>query len=100
MPTPPTTSKDLANLLVRSRLMTADGVHAVAAQAPNTGKDADDLDAFRKMLVARGQITDYQAALLMRGHSDGFFLGEYKILELLAKGRMAGVYKAAHASGQ
>src|SRR5262249_37801428 len=40
------------------------------------------------------------AALLLRGHSEGFFLGPYKVLELIAKGRMAGVYKAVHESGQ
>jgi eukaryotic-like serine/threonine-protein kinase len=100
MPTPPTTTKDLASLLARSRLLPADAVPVIAAQAPNTGRDADDLEAFRRLLVAQKHLTEYQAALLMRGHSEGFFLGEYKILELLAKGRMAGVYKAAHASGQ
>jgi serine/threonine protein kinase len=98
MPTPPTSPKDLAALLARSRLLPADAVAAVAAQAPDTGRDADDLDAFRKLLVARRHVTEYQAVLLMRGHSAGFFLGEYKILDLLAKGRMAGVYKAAHAT--
>ena len=36
----------------------------------------------------------------MRGHTEGFFLGPYKVLELIAKGRMAGVYKAEHTSGQ
>ena len=100
MPTPPTSPKDLTALLARSRLLPADAVPIVSAQAPNTGRDADDLEAFRRVLVAHRHLTEYQAALLMRGHSEGFFLGEYKILELLAKGRMAGVYKAAHASGQ
>ena len=45
-------------------------------------------------------LTEYQAALLVRGHSEGFFLGAYKVLELIAKGRMAGVYKAVNESGQ
>src|SRR5262249_20513498 len=35
-----------------------------------------------------------------RGHTEGFFLDAYKILDLIGKGRMAGVYKAAHSSGQ
>src|SRR5262249_2704835 len=55
---------------------------------------------FRKQLVRGRHLTDYQATLLMRGHSEGFFLDQYKVLELLAKGRMAGVYKAIHTSGQ
>ena len=45
-------------------------------------------------------MTEYQASLLVRGHADGFFLNEYKILDRLGKGRMAGVYKAQHRLGQ
>ena len=45
-------------------------------------------------------VTEYQATLLARGHADGFFLNEYKILDRLGKGRMAGVYKAQHHLGQ
>ncbi len=100
MPTAPTSVKDLSNLLVKSRLLSADDVKAVARHSPAGGAESDDLEAFRRVLILNKYLTDYQAALLMRGHSEGFFLGEYKILELLAKGRMAGVYKAVHASGQ
>src|SRR5207248_1230816 len=38
-------------------------------------------------------------SLLARGHADGFFLNQYKILDRLGKGRMAGVYKAQHETG-
>src|SRR5439155_19189784 len=51
-------------------------------------------------LVSAKALTDYQAGLLSRGHTEGFFLDPYRILERTGKGRMAGVYKAAHASGQ
>ena len=51
-------------------------------------------------MVANKYLTDYQATLLARGHADGFFLNEYKILDRLGKGRMAGVYKAQHQLGQ
>ena len=51
-------------------------------------------------LVVGKHLTEYQAALVMRGHTEGFFLGPYKVLELIAKGRMAGVYKAEHSSDQ
>src|SRR5437868_6322642 len=51
-------------------------------------------------MVQHRYLTDYQAGLLARGHADGFFLNEYKILERLGKGRMAGVYKAQHQLGQ
>jgi serine/threonine protein kinase len=100
MPTPPANAKDLAALIVRSRLMGADELKAAAKHLKPTGSEADDLDALRKALVAGKFLTDYQAALLMRGHADGFFLGPYRIQELINKGRFAGVYKAAHQSGQ
>ena len=56
------------------------------------------MPAFLQWLVARNYVTDYQATLLARGHVDDFFLGEYKILERIGRGRMAGVYKAVRAT--
>ena len=35
-----------------------------------------------------------------RGHVDRFFLDEYKLLDRIGVGRMAGVYKAVHRLGQ
>src|SRR5262249_33758103 len=40
------------------------------------------------------------ADALLRGHSDHFFFGQYKLLDRIAKGKMAGVYKAVHRLGQ
>src|SRR5438034_8189826 len=54
---------------------------------------------FSKWMVANKYLTEYQASLLARGHADGFFLNQYKILDRLGKGRMAGVYKAQHETG-
>ena len=59
-----------------------------------------NLSRFAAWLVAHKFVTEYQASLLVRGHADGFFLNEYKILDRLGKGRMAGVYKAQHRLGQ
>ena len=61
---------------------------------------AANLSRFAAWLVAHKFVTEYQASLLVRGHADGFFLNEYKILDRLGKGRMAGVYKAQHRLGQ
>src|SRR5829696_8574896 len=100
MPTPPANTKDLAALIVRSGLLGPDDLKAALRHLKPTGSDADDLEAVRRTLVAGKHLTEYQAALLLRGHADGFFLGPYKILERIGKGRMAGVYKAVHSSGQ
>jgi eukaryotic-like serine/threonine-protein kinase len=100
MPTPPANSKDFTVLVVRSRLMGADELKGALKHLKPTGSDADDLEIVRRTLVGGKHLTDYQAALLMRGHAEGFFLGPYRIEELINKGRFAGVYKAIHLSGQ
>ena len=100
MPAAPATVKELVTLIVRSKLMSADDLRAALANLKSSGKEAEDMDTMRRALIAGKHLTEYQTALVMRGHSEGFFLGPYKVLELIAKGRMAGVYKATHVSGQ
>src|SRR6185295_7978200 len=55
---------------------------------------------FARWLATRQLITEYQSGLLLQGLVDEFFLNDYKILDRLGRGRMAGVYKAVHGSGQ
>lgn len=100
MPAAPTNVKDLVTLIVRSKLMTADDLRPIISPLKPSGKEAEDLEMVRRALITGKHLTEYQTALVMRGLTEGFFLGPYKVLELIAKGRMAGVYKAVHASGQ
>lgn len=90
------------SLLVRSRLMAEHDVKDSFRRWQETTKGSgdDDAESFRRFLVARNRVTEYQSHLLMRGHAEGYFIDQYKILELIGKGRMAGVYKAIHTSGQ
>jgi serine/threonine protein kinase len=96
------TVENICGLLIRSRLLTPDEVKGMYQrwQAEAKGSAASSLGKFSKWLVANQFVTEYQAALLARGHADDFFLNDYKILDRLGKGRMAGVYKAAHKLGQ
>ena len=89
-------------LLIRSRLLSQDELKESFRRWQETtkGNVNDDADSFRRFLVARNRLTEYQSHLLMRGHAEGYFIDQYKILDLIGKGRMAGVYKAVHASGQ
>jgi serine/threonine protein kinase len=89
------------NLLARSRLLAAEEVRTLHQRWRNeAGRSADDVVAFSKWLVARQYVTQYQCDLLLRGKFEHFFLGAYKILERIGKGRMAGVYRAVHTLGQ
>src|SRR5262245_26764589 len=80
--------------------MTPDEMLAMRNRWNAEAKDPGNVPAFVKWLIAKNYATEYQALLLSKGHVEDFFLGEYKILERIGRGRMAGVYKAMHPSGQ
>jgi serine/threonine protein kinase len=93
--------RHVCKLLVRSRLVTVEEAKGLYRRWRGEAKDrSDDGGRFTQWLVACRALTAYQATLLGRGHTEGYFLSEYKILERLGRGRMAGVYKAVHRLGQ
>lgn len=101
MATPATTAREYCTLLAKSRLLPPEEVESQYRQWKEERPGGDErVDSFRRFLVARKCLTDYQAALVQRGRADGFFLGEYKILDRVGKGQMGGVYKAVHNFGQ
>jgi len=92
---------NLCGFLIRSKLMTPEEMQAMRQRWNADAKEnAAQVPLFLKWLVSKNYVTDYQANLLARGHIDDFFLGEYKVLDRIGRGRMAGVYKAVHPSGQ
>ena len=94
--------ESVCNLLVKTKLLTADRLRAILPlwrQRPDHDA-ADAPQRFAKWLVARGDLTAYQAERIVRGHTERYFLQAYKLLDRLGQGRMAGVYKAEHESGQ
>jgi eukaryotic-like serine/threonine-protein kinase len=95
------TVQNVYGLLIRSKLLTIDEARAMFSRwQTEAGDNAKNLVRFASWMVANKYLTEYQATLLARGHADGFFLDEYKILDRIGKGRMAGVYQARHPLGQ
>lgn len=89
------------NLLARSSLLTPQEVKTVHGRwLAEAREHAGQADHFAKWLIARHFITEYQAKLIARGQVDNFFLGQYKLVERIGQGRMAGIYKGVHRLGQ
>jgi serine/threonine protein kinase len=95
------TVQNVYGLLLQSNLLSREEARAMFARWQEEAKEhATNPAKFASWMVANHYLTQYQASLLARGHAEGFFLAEYKILERLGKGRMAGVYRGQHRLGQ
>jgi serine/threonine protein kinase len=93
--------ENVCGLLIRSKLLNPDGVKAMYQRWLGDARDqAGNLGQFTRWLVTNQYVTEYQASLVAKGHADDFFVHQYKILDRLGRGRMAGVYKAQHHLGQ
>jgi serine/threonine protein kinase len=89
----------LCELLVRTGLLMVDDVREQRERWLADGGTADDAAAFCKWLTARGALTEYQADRLLRGQTSHYFFGDYKLLDRIGTGLMAGVFKAVHTVG-
>ena len=92
--------KEMCNLMAKNRLLPSDEVRAAYQKWTAEAANADDAEAFRRFLVARGHATDYQASLLAHGRTEGYYIDDYKILDRAGQGRMAGVYRAVTSRGE
>ena len=95
------TVENLCNQLAKHRLLEVDIIKNLRTRwRTEAGPKGDSVPEFRKWLVRNSSLTDFQLDMLDRGFADFLHFGEYNLIERLANGRMAGIYKALHPLGQ
>ena len=98
----PLSVETICNTLARSGLLAADAVRDVHGRwlRLQPGAAAADVPAFVQWLVKYKMVTSYQGDVLLRRREGPLTLGNYKIIDRIHRGRMAGVYLASTPNGQ
>jgi eukaryotic-like serine/threonine-protein kinase len=95
------TVESLCDALASSRLLTPDAVRDLQQRWRREAKvPASDAGAFARWLVSRDVATRFQLGVLTAGRGDQLFLGKYKLIDRIGRGRVAGVFKAVHSLGE
>ncbi|MEK6234540.1 MAG: protein kinase [Planctomycetales bacterium] len=83
---------EFLQLLENSNLLAPDAMAAAQAES------SDDAKSLAQSLVQQDVLTRWQARQLLRGRQS-FFVGRYKLIELIGEGGMGAVFKAEEQGG-
>lgn len=86
-----TTPEEFFDILQKSKLLTPSQL----AQARELAREDDESKALAKRLARKDIITRWQAGQLLAGRSS-FYLGKYRLIELLGSGGMGNVFLGRH----
>ncbi len=84
--------------LIRSQLLSEAAVQAAIDQARSKRGEEISASEFAEFLVTEDRLSQFQADSLMQGFTR-FFLDDFKLVDRIGYGRMAGVYRAVHKRG-
>jgi serine/threonine-protein kinase len=92
--------ESLCNTLARHHILPADEIRGLRERYKQSAGPNASGDDFLRWLVANKTLTEYQRGVLARDNAEQLLIGPYVIQDRVGKGRMAGVYKAKHRTGQ
>ena len=84
---------EFLQVLSNSQLLSAKSLRQIAEQVQAAPRELSLARLINSLLKA-GVLTGYQVQRLLCGHSDGFYLGKYKLFDVLGQGGMGTVYLA------
>lgn len=90
------TVESFLQVVRQSGLIDKDQLQKLLQSYADRGVDVKRSQAIADALVGDEVLTRWQAEKLLSGKHKGFFLGKYKLLDLLGKGGMSSVYLAEH----
>lgn len=85
--------REFLQVLSDSQLLSAKSLRQIAEQVRLAPRGLS-LGRLINSMIKAGVLTGYQVQRLLCGHSDGFYLGKYKLFDVLGQGGMGTVYLA------